>query len=155
MGNKATSGAVNGLEKYVQAKDRLREAELECLRASSHFMRVFAPKMHDLSYVEKIWAWTRETHLAHGFTAIEKDIRKQYLFVSLLLYSPAALFGGEMKRTIRNAIFSVLGVTARSAQSVMRRKTVDWYDMYQEFRIQCNTVVREVEDRLREAGVLD
>lgn len=154
MSNRTTSGAGNGLEKYVRAKERLHEAAMEYAEATVQFGRIFTPKMKDLSYTGEIYQWVREIHAAHRFDATEKDLRKQYLFVVLLLYSPAALFGGEMKRPIRNAVFSVLGVSARSAQSVLRRKTVDWYDMYPTFRLQCNTLAHEVEARLRKRGAL-
>lgn len=145
---------MNVLDKYIQAIDGLKEANMNVAAAHMAFSEVFRARMKDMAMIEKIHGWYIETAREHSFSGDGTSNNKQFVFLILNLYSPASLVGGGINKNLRRSIASALGIKASTAIYKMRSNAVHWYKIYPGFREECNTAITEVGRTLLEKGLL-
>lgn len=118
---------------------------MESTKAYIELSQTLTPKLKDLALIVKIYGIYCEVAERYGFKADKvSDNNKQFLFLILWLYSPASLCGGKITKTLRKAISQPLGIEFDNTIYKIRSKALSWYDIYPEFRKECNIAIDEV-----------
>lgn len=114
------------------------------------------PLLTDLQYVPMIFSWFCQlsgvSSSANG--KLNRDQKKQFLFIILFLYSPAALAGGRITARVRCAVAKVLQYKAQSGVSNQLETTVSLYYQYKDFKDQVDYLYTEIRKRLKKEGIL-
>lgn len=140
----------NVLNKLVVTINEYRDVCRKAAEANIKFAEAFAPRLTDMSLIEKIHQMYVTFARESGFSADGTDNNKQFLFLILWLYSPASLMGGKINKHLRRVIASALGINADTALYKMRSTSVSWYETYQEFRRECNLTLEHIEKHMSE-----
>lgn len=134
------------LESVLVEKARLRAKELE-LRA---------PKLTDFKYIpmiyERFLEWTVTSGVAK--TRKENELKKEFLIIIFLLYSPAALAGKRMVSGLRAKLTQLFHFKSGSAVSNIRFTALSLYNHYKDFSKEVHLSYNEISAYLEAEGIL-
>lgn len=123
--------------------------------ATIKYNDVFAPKLTDLTLIPKLYDWYCECADSNKFTADVNSRKKQFVFVVLILFSPPSIFGGKIRKSLRNALAFTFGITDGTAIYKMRDKAIAWQSTYKVFASETDKAYGHILSRLIEAGIIE
>ena len=105
------------------------------------------PRLSDFDFVSTIYEWFLELS-SQSPKRDKATLRKEFIFIILILYSPGALLGDKMKSGLRNKIAEVMGVKATSAISNKLDSVSFSYRLYKYFRQDLKRIYAGIQERL-------
>lgn len=111
----------------------------------SYMERIGGAAMDDISFIPELYEAYTDFAVRNGFGSDRRNgNRKQFLFIVLFLYCPNAIFGGEIRKDIRNAVASALHLKSGHIVYSMRDRAAVWYRNYPGFREEVDTAYQEM-----------
>ena len=122
------------IDQMSMAFHKLEQATETARLCQREFNDVFASTLNDLSLIPYIYKWYRDCAAENKFSSDRRNNNyKQFIFIILLLYSPASLFGGKIRNDLRTSIADLLHLRANTIVYHMRDRVVVWIGTYKIF----------------------
>lgn len=129
---------------------RLRTIKMEKSRLSEEEQKLSNPMMKDMSDIPTILTYCREAYKDIHRTSVPRRPRERriYIFILLFLFSPQTLAGGKMGSGIRESIAKAMEI---ESSNVSHYHSDIWfyYNVYEDFRQDVNTIFEKVFEKLR------
>lgn len=135
---------------YLSVVSELIEIRRKKFELAQREAEISVPRLTDLDLIPEIYQLF--TRLCPQEQERRRSVRsrKQFIFIILMFYSPAALAGDRMVDGLRNKLAEVVKITSRSAISNNNTDLVFLYETYKDFRYETDCLYREVESYLRQ-----
>lgn len=133
---------------FMESTQRMTAATLE-------YSAVFAPRLTDLTLIPKLYDWYCAYAEENKFTADLNSRKKQFVFVVLMLFSPPSIFGGKIRKALRNAIAHTFGISDGTAIYKMRDKAVAWQSTYKTFADEIDKAYQHIDALLSDNGFIE
>lgn len=146
---------LEAIEKMRKAQKELSDAMNAMAPIIERYNNIFRGKLSDLTKLPMLYEWYQGTTARHGFNSdARNNNHKQFVYVILMLYSPASLFGGKISRELRTEIASLLRLKSPTILYHMRDRSVVWMRTYKAFASEVNIAYEEITALLKENGLI-
>lgn len=106
------------------------------------------PALSDLSLLEEIYNLTDTFYFLAQLS--KKDVAQRFIFLSMLLYSPASIVGYPLAKGLRGRLSKVLGYKSDTAVSNNLVSATDAYNIYSEYRESIGKLYEYVTKKMKE-----
>lgn len=120
-------------------------------RMAERERKLSTPKLKDMTHVPLIYEWFCELAGGKDSTGagLRTELRQQFVFIVLYLYSPATLVGRKISRGLRGILAKTLGFKSPTGVSNLCRDSVFFYDHYKTYRESVDYLYSGIINRLR------
>jgi len=132
---------------FVDSAQRLSET-------TSEYNAIFKPKLNDVSLIPRLYEWYCQCADKFGFKTDKNGRKKQFVFIVLIYFSPASIFGGEVRKELRNAIADIFGIKGIGIYR-MRDNAVAWQSTYKTFAAETDKAYRHIDALLSDNGLIE
>lgn len=116
--------------------------------------KLSTPKLNDLKLIPTIYVWFCEFHDSGHYKNNVVQLRKQFVFIILYLYSPRKLAcGGRMLNGLRDTLTDAIGLSAKTIISNDSDRLLGDYRNYKDFRTSVAHAYAFIMERLEESNV--
>jgi len=142
------------MEKYFAIISELKLIRHQQKLLAKREKEVAAPRLTNLDLIPEIYRYFCQLCPHEGERRQSVRQRKLFIFVILMLYSPAAMVGGKMPHGLRERLGDALNITARSTISNNHSDLSFLYQTYNDFREEADNLYFEVEKHLISTGLI-
>ena len=131
--------------------------EIKSIRTQIHQLsqrekELSKPILTDLNKIPLLFEWFKEAATSRPNAKWRDDVtmRKKFIFIIMLLYSPATLAGKKMKKGLRDKLCEVLEIHGKSSVSDNLNNLVFSYQLYKYFRQDIDRIYNYITTKLCE-----
>lgn len=136
---------VKSIQELAELKQRVEFLEITMLK----------PRLTNLNYIPMLYDWFRsisvEIKYFHGRDTT--GYKQVFLYCILMLYCPRAFSGNHMTKGIRQSLSLLFNVSPSHVSNMIKNLSF-YYDRYIKFSSECDAVLRQLESKINENGLL-
>lgn len=144
------------MNKDLKKGEILGSVLVEKARLMAKELELCTPKLTDMEYIpmihKRFLEWTIKSGVAK--TRKESELKKEFLIVIFLLYSPAVLAGKRMVDGLRVELTQLFHFKSGSAISNIRFTALSLYQYYKDFNEEVYLFYDEISTYLEAEGIL-
>lgn len=135
---------------FIKKMQSIRIAKKELIKKEKELS---TPILSDISLIGKVYDIFRSIVKSEQANRVEQ--RREFIFVSVCLFSPRTLAGDKIKPCMREEIGKVLEMRSKSRISSNLAEILLMYKVSEKFSEKMDRLVSEVMDQLKVKGLIE